>query len=146
MEDLEKRLSKLKYTLSHSVFYPKGYVDVIFEDSTSMEKASTLLSEAGWDSEDIIPFKGEEVLKLYNQTVENRTVWEKFVVSFSSMMGGEDNFLEKNIEFARDGKYFLLAYAGNEKKAKEIRDVIKPSNPIRLFGYAPLFIVNMNLE
>ena len=143
MEDLEKRLSKLGYVLRHGVFYPKGYADIVFEDLESMEKAKALLFEAGWDSDNVIPFTGEEVIELHKKGVENRSAWIKAVTSVTSLLGGEDKFAEKNIKFAEEGKYFLLAYAGSEKKGNEIRDIVQPCNPLAIFGYAPLFIVEV---
>ncbi len=108
-----------------------------------MEKAEVLLLEAGWDSDKVIPFTGEEVLAQNKKGIENRSAWIKAVTSVTSLLGGEDKFAEKNMEYAEEGKFFLLAYAGSEKKGKEIQDIVKPCNPVAIFGYAPLFIVEV---
>jgi len=145
-DDLEERLAKMKFESNHGVFYPKGYVDAIFEDRESLEKAVKLLSTAGWSSEDIVPLQGDEVLKVHKETVENRSVWDQFIVEARSFMGADYKFMQKNLEHAEAGHYFLLVYAGDDEKAEEIRDIVQTCEPTAMYSYGPLYIVKYNTE
>jgi|GEM_PF-2559712 len=144
--DLEKRIANMKFETKHGVFYPNGYVDAIFDNLESLEKAIGLLTAAGWPSEDIVPLKSDEVLKLHKESVENRSVWDNFMAEARSFMGADYKFMQKNIDHAEAGHYFLLVYAGSGEKTEEIRDLLQTCEPTAMYGYSPLYIVKMNTE
>lgn len=99
------------------VFYPTGYVFVLFPDAQDAEQAGRELEAAGFDRQDIMLLSSEIILKEIG-----KVDGESDVVLPS--VGTESATVHKYVDLALEGHCALMVKAPSDKDTKRVMDVV----------------------
>ncbi len=99
------------------VFYPTGYVFVLFPDVQDAEQAGRELEAAGFDGQDIMLLSSEIILKEIG-----KVDGESDVVLPS--VGTESATVRKYVDLALEGHCALMVKAPSDKDTKRVMDVV----------------------
>ena len=138
----ERKFGRLRQEEEWSVFYPKGYVVVIFSSPDDVAGAMKAVVATGWQQDDVVPVTGEEMLARYDQHQEKQG-WLEKLQSTLAEFGQETQYLRDILDQARAGNQFLMVYAPELEQAQRVRDLVKPFAPIRLTLYKQEGIVDV---
>ena len=139
---VERKFGRLRQEEEWSVFYPKGYVVVIFPSTGDLAGATKAAVAAGWQQSDVVPVTGAELITRYNQHEADKTLGDKLKAALAEF-GQEAQYLRDLLQRAEEGDNFLMVYAPDLEQAERVRDLVLPFKPRKLTLYKPEGIVDV---
>jgi|GEM_PF-2976627 len=139
---VERKFGRLRQEEEWAVFYPKGYVVIVFPDSGDVAGAMKALVAAGWQTQDVVPFTGAEIITRYEQHQKNQGLLQKLQSTLAEF-GQEAQYLRDLVERAEEGNQFLMVYAPELEQANLVRDTVRPFEPRKLTLYKAEGIVDV---
>jgi hypothetical protein len=138
----ERKFGRLRQEEEWAVFYPKGYVVVIFPGDGDVAGAMKALIGAGWQTEDVVPFTSADIITRYEQHQKDQGLLQK-LQSAMAEFGQEAQYLRDLVDRAKAGDQFLMVYAPELEQANLVRDTLRPFEPRKLTLYKPEGIVDV---
>ncbi len=121
---------------THSgALYPNNYVIAVIDNPQDAEKAVQTLRDAGYGSEDIRLFRGQELVEMLQEKEQKQGVMDRIASAF--LRGSDDgDDLQKYVEEARKGHSVINVYERKSENANHIRDILAPfhAHTIKHFG------------
>ena len=138
----ERKFGRLRQEEEWAVFYPKGYVVIIFPTTGNVTGAMEALVVAGWSQADVVPFTNAEMIARYEQH-QAKQGWLEKLQSTLAEYGQEAQYLRDLLDLAHAGNQFLMVYAPESDQANHVRDIVKPFGPVKLTLYKSEGIVDV---
>ena len=122
------------------VFYPKGYVLMVFPGGADLDGAAGALREAGFAADEIGVAQGGEASVLLGALADRHGPLVRYE-RFLSSHRGDEIYLEGELrELAESGHGFLFAYAPSEGAAHLAADTVRRFEPELFLKYGRLTI------
>lgn len=118
------------------IFYPTDYTVAVFHNMKAAEQAEHALGFAGFSEEDVIAVPGPEVVKFYDEHLEDTGLLQLLMQQLSRLFATEEVYLDHDVKLAKKGAAFVAVYTPNPARAKEAWDALKPCEPIAARRYA----------
>jgi len=106
-------------TSMQGVFYPTGYIFLMLPDAQTAEQAGQALEKAGFQSEEIMLLKPEEVLREIGKIDGDSAVMLPSV-------GTEGATVGKYVDFARQGHHALMFKASSDDDTERAMGAVRP--------------------
>lgn len=116
-------------------FYPTGFVAAVLPSYAAAEDALKSLRAAGFQEDDAIAVRGEEMSAFLKDLRTRSGVWGQLMGALSRMLGTEQLFTDVDVDLARNGAGFLLVYSTDEATARLILETLNPFAPISVQRY-----------
>ena len=100
------------------VFYPKGYVFVMYPEPQDADKAVSALLDEGFQEDEVISLSPEMVLHEISAGVDR-------VETGMPSVGTEESTVRRYAELARKGHYSLLIHAPSDDDTERVLNVIR---------------------
>jgi hypothetical protein len=122
------------------LFYPKHFVVAVFRSFDAAQSASRTLHNADFGDDEVLAVPGEEMLHYLKDMRARSGLWTGLAAELSRVLDTEANLADREVDLARRGAGFLLAYAPTEPGAARVSETVKPFGPLAIVWYHPYYI------
>lgn len=102
----------------HGVFYPRGYVIIVFKSQADADKVRQLLVDGGYDDEDVHVLETDRVMKATTEDLKDLS-------PLVQLLGTEEDLIKGHQQAASAGAAFLLAYAPSDLETERVMNVAR---------------------
>lgn len=103
-------------------FYPVNYLLAVFDDVHKRQQAVHSLFAAGWETDEVVPVEGTELLEKHRERERQRSPVDRVISRFLN----QDTAYEKALQLAYDPEYrFLLVYAPHVDQRLKAQEVLQ---------------------
>lgn len=100
------------------IFYPLGYIVAAFPKREDALRVQQDLLTGGYDSDDCIVYKSEEVAAAAAANLKENTGW-------LATLGRSDEAVQAHLNAAKQGAAFMLIFAPDDTEAERAMNVIR---------------------
>ena len=118
------------------IFYPTDYLVAVFHDLAAAERAEHALGFANFSDSDVIAVPGPEVVRFYNEHLEDTGLLQLLMQQLSRFFATEEVYLDHDVEMARKGAAFLAVYTPTMETMRQAWAAIQPLHPVVARRYA----------
>jgi hypothetical protein len=97
------------------VYYPTGYVVAVVPDDATAQNARDALAAAGFTSDDVRLFSGEEIVGIHERFMKDRNLAQRLVGMIDS---DEREARDEYLAEARAGRCLVTVHAEQEERVK----------------------------
>jgi hypothetical protein len=121
--------------LSFGKFYPREHIVAAFPSIRLARQAEEALLQAGFSGDEVALVPGHEMLKFLAEIQLHRGLVGTLMAGVSRHLGTEQVFVDNDVQWARLGAAFLIAYAPDFREADFVRRLIAPFKPLEVERY-----------
>lgn len=99
-------------------FYPRGHIVIAFPGREEAERVRRDLLTGGYDEDDCLLFRAEEVARTAKRNLEENT-------GFLARLGKSDEAVSAHLAAAEKGRSFLVIYAPGDLEAERAMNVVR---------------------
>jgi len=111
-------------------FYPKQHIVAVYPTMAAAEGAKKLLDAGSTTIGDSIAASGDEVLDFVGDHVVERGVVGGVMRELSSLLGTEEQYVEQDLEAAKKGAAFVVAFCPNEERKAQAWKTLEGTHPV----------------
>ena len=119
------------------VFSPIGHVVLAFATDTDAARAREALLTGGYEEDEVLHYRGDEVIADAEQTRDNLGVLARLGLSM------EWSEVERDVQLAQQGAAFLVVYAPSEAETNRVINVARRFNTTLARKYHRLAIEHL---
>jgi hypothetical protein len=120
------------------IFYPTGYVLSVFADSANADQAVSALRAAGFETDDLVIAKADEVLEYSREMRANRGLFSRFEHFISGLYADEGSLADELVGLAEQGHTFVAVHAPDDAATARVSDALRPFEMVVSRKFDPL--------
>lgn len=124
----------------YGIFYPTNYMVAIFPDFKTASFAARTLRNGGFEPENILAAKGEEVAAHAMEDLQSGGLWGRLYAQISRTLGTESIYADHDLLLAKRGCGFVSAYTPREQDKNKAWAMLEPLNPLVARQYSRMSI------
>jgi len=121
--------------LSFGVFYPTRHIIAVFPSFEVAREAETVLRGAGFNEQEIVAVRAEEMLQFLNELRIHAGLWGALMAPISQTFGTEEAFVDIYVRQGREGAGFLAIYSPEDRETDRIRQSLETLAPLAMRRY-----------
>lgn len=123
-----------EHDTSFGLFYPHHYIVAAFRDDSRAESACQRFLSEGFAEDNVSAASGTFVTEKL-ESEEGAAWFDRLRATVARVIGTEADFLDEDLQIAREGGAFLFVYVPDEEVKCQARDLIEALEPIMARRY-----------
>lgn len=125
------------------VFYPLHYMIAVFPDVAKARHAARDLAFNGFPADEAAAFEGKEFVEMES---EKTSLWGFFMKAISRSMTSEQNVTDHLIDFAQDGRAFLMVHCPDVASKERAWEIVEKEDPIAAHYYTRGYVDHLKCD